>query len=150
MTQPTPSLPFLPPCCLGLLGNTSSMKSCEGIPRSCKHLREMPCSQTPAVPHGESLRPPSVMLPSVTSGKRRPPHIVDFEAQSLQLSLTAFLSCYLRLTHIVTSMSPRLAPGCAEALPRVDFHHRCLHASWRTLTSTQFIESKKEFISFSL
>ena len=74
------------------------------------------------------IYPLKMMLPSAISGKRRPPHVVDFEALSLQLTLTAFLSCYLRLTHFVTSTSPRLAAGCAEALPRADFNRRCIHA----------------------
>ncbi len=68
------------------------------------------------------------------------------------LRLTALLSCYLRLTHVITSLSPRLAARCAEALPRVDFHHRCICASWRTsyIVPMSFSTQKSKEILFDL
>ena len=65
----------------------------------------------------------------------RPPRLNAFRSSIPSTRrLTALPSCYLRLTHIVTSTSPRLAAECAEALPRVDLNHRNMCTSWRTRT----------------
>ena len=133
MASPTPLLSFHLSRCLDLSGDTLIMENSKGLPRSL----QIPSKHaTLSDPDGAAFGHPIVTIGDVAF---RPfanvgPHTKqDFGAQSLQLTLAAYFSCCLRLTHVVTSASPKLAPGCTgPCFPVRTFTSDMLGASWRT------------------